>query len=339
MEITDIELIAKSTRGDDRSQRELYMRYRVRWYMLSLRYGRNKEEADDILQEGLVNIFNDLHQFDHSRGKFTTWSCRVLVNAALRYLKKNAWNANFSDITEVINAWLNDLDDNQLVNLSYTTNYLDNSTKEFEPDAKISLYDGEETVDLMYSDKGNYLLPSDWKGIVGKTYTLEVMLLSSVYTATSTIRTMPELLNVYYEEQEHDEDEEIHPDSIFYDIFFSFKDSDGEGDGYYGIDYNIETEYGDTMTNGDFIDDEFIDGEFFEDISLTGQDHMEEDTVALEVYSIGRDASRYLQDIIDEVFRGGIFDPAPVNVRSNFSNGALGYFIASAKRKEIIVIE
>lgn len=101
MERTDIELIAKSTRGDERSQRELYMRYRVRWYMLSLRYGRNKEEADDILQEGLVNIFNDLHQFDHTKGKFTTWSCRVLVNAALRFLKKNAWNATFSDIEEI----------------------------------------------------------------------------------------------------------------------------------------------------------------------------------------------------------------------------------------------
>lgn len=239
----------------------------------------------------------------------------------------------------VINAWLNDLDDDQIVNLSYTTNYIGNPLNEFEPDARVSLFDGEQTIDLLYSGEGDYLLPSEWKGELGKSYTLEIVVEETVYSATSTIRPMPELVNVYYAEQEADEDEEIDLDSIIYDVLFSFKDSDGEGDGYYGIDYNIETLYGDTMTNGGFIDDEFIDGEFFEDISLTGQDHMEGDTIVLEVYSIGKDASRYLQDIIDEVFRGGIFDPAPVNVRSNFSNGALGFFIASAKRKEIIVIE
>lgn len=100
MKKTDIELIAKSTQGDDQSQRELYMRYRERWYKLSLRYGRNKEEANDILQEGLVSIYNDMHQYDHTRSKFITWSNRVLVNAALRYLKKNAWNATFTDISD-----------------------------------------------------------------------------------------------------------------------------------------------------------------------------------------------------------------------------------------------
>jgi len=89
-------IISKCLRGDDAAQRELYDLYRVKWYMLSLRYSNSRDEANDIMQEGLIGIFNDLHQFDSTRGKFSTWSCRVLVNAALRYLKKHSWHSMVS---------------------------------------------------------------------------------------------------------------------------------------------------------------------------------------------------------------------------------------------------
>lgn len=96
MSKSDLHIISKCLVGDDTAQRELYDRYRVKWYMLSLRYSNSRDEANDIMQEGLICIFNDLHQFDGARGKFSTWSCRVLVNAALRYLKKHSWNAMVS---------------------------------------------------------------------------------------------------------------------------------------------------------------------------------------------------------------------------------------------------
>ncbi len=92
----DLHIITKCLRGDEAAQRELYELYRVKWYMLSLRYANSRDEANDILQEGLICIFNDLHQFDDGRGKFSTWSCRVLVNAALRYLRKHSWNTMVS---------------------------------------------------------------------------------------------------------------------------------------------------------------------------------------------------------------------------------------------------
>lgn len=92
----ELHIISKCLQGNEASQRDLYELYRVKWYMLSLRYANSRDEAADILQEGLICIFNDLHQFDSSRGKFVTWSCRVLVNAALRYLKKHSWNSMVS---------------------------------------------------------------------------------------------------------------------------------------------------------------------------------------------------------------------------------------------------
>ena len=76
----------------------LYQRHERVWFRLCLRYARSRSDAQDILQEGLIQIFRDLSQFDDRRGTFSNWSNRVLVNAALRYLRKNQWQNSFDDL-------------------------------------------------------------------------------------------------------------------------------------------------------------------------------------------------------------------------------------------------
>ena len=78
--------------------KELYQRYQRPWFRLCLRYGRNRNEAEDILQEGLLLVFKDLQQFDARRGEFIHWSNRIMVHAALRYLKKHQWQQSFDDL-------------------------------------------------------------------------------------------------------------------------------------------------------------------------------------------------------------------------------------------------
>ncbi len=69
--------------------------------MICLRYGHDRSEADDILQEGLIQIYNSLHQYEEKRAQFYTWSSRVIVHAALNYLKKNCWYKMVIDIDEI----------------------------------------------------------------------------------------------------------------------------------------------------------------------------------------------------------------------------------------------
>lgn len=94
------DIISKSVKGHAKSQRALYEQYRTAWYMTALRYGKNKSEAEDMFQEGLINIFKNLHQYDHTKAAFSTWSTRVLINASLTYLKKNSWASMMMDIDE-----------------------------------------------------------------------------------------------------------------------------------------------------------------------------------------------------------------------------------------------
>jgi len=47
-----------------------------------LQYSGNDEEARDILQEGFIKIFENLHHYKHE-GSFEGWMRRITVNTAL----------------------------------------------------------------------------------------------------------------------------------------------------------------------------------------------------------------------------------------------------------------
>lgn len=98
---SDNTLVQSILSGDKSAERKLYEQHSQRWFRLALRYGKNRGEAQDVFQEGLISIFKDLHQFDSERGTFIHWSNRVLVNSALRFLKKNQWQNTFSDLEVV----------------------------------------------------------------------------------------------------------------------------------------------------------------------------------------------------------------------------------------------
>lgn len=88
MHSDELKIIRNCLRKNSQAQRELYERYKRKWFRICLRYGKSKTDAADMLQEGSISIFSSLHQYDPNKGQFSTWSNRVLINAALRYLRK-----------------------------------------------------------------------------------------------------------------------------------------------------------------------------------------------------------------------------------------------------------
>ncbi|HEY9115843.1 MAG TPA: sigma-70 family RNA polymerase sigma factor [Bacteroidales bacterium] len=75
-------------KNNAQAQRELYEMHKVKWFMICLRYAHNKDEAQDMLQEGLISVFNNLKQYDSTKASFAVWSNKVMVNAALQQLRK-----------------------------------------------------------------------------------------------------------------------------------------------------------------------------------------------------------------------------------------------------------
>jgi len=62
-----------------------------RWFSACLKITRNRDMAEDAVQDALLSAWNKRHQFDSS-ARLDTWIHRIAINAALQLLRKNRPN-------------------------------------------------------------------------------------------------------------------------------------------------------------------------------------------------------------------------------------------------------
>ncbi len=74
-------------RGDRLAQKQFYECFRGKMFVVCLRYANSREDAEDMLQEGFLKVFRDLHQYTGA-GNFEGWVRKVMVNNALQFLQK-----------------------------------------------------------------------------------------------------------------------------------------------------------------------------------------------------------------------------------------------------------
>lgn len=95
--IQDIELIQKCIKGDGKAQRELYNRYAAKLMPMAMRYAKSQADAEDILQDAFIKIFNSLESF-RQEAQFLTWLKRVVVNTAINHNRKKLYQQPMLDI-------------------------------------------------------------------------------------------------------------------------------------------------------------------------------------------------------------------------------------------------
>jgi RNA polymerase sigma-70 factor (ECF subfamily) len=93
--MTEKDLIAGCIDRDPKCQEELYNRFSARMYAVCLRYARHELEAQDMLQEGFIKVFEKLNTFKGS-GSLEGWVRRIMVHSAIStYRKKSFQNEKF----------------------------------------------------------------------------------------------------------------------------------------------------------------------------------------------------------------------------------------------------
>lgn len=98
MNQNDQSLITKIKKGDKVAINQLYQRHKSYWFRICLRYGRNRDEAQNLFQDGVAKVFQEIEKFDNERKTFNAWSNKVLINEILKSLKKNQWQETFEDL-------------------------------------------------------------------------------------------------------------------------------------------------------------------------------------------------------------------------------------------------
>lgn len=74
--------------NDRAAQKELYRSFADTMLGVCYRYTKAQADAEDILQEGFVKVFKNLHQY-RQEGELGAWIRRIMVTTALNYLKRN----------------------------------------------------------------------------------------------------------------------------------------------------------------------------------------------------------------------------------------------------------
>lgn len=85
-----MQLIQGCLNENPTAQQEVLRLYAGKMLTVCRRYARHNAEAQDLLQEGFIRVFNKIHTFQ-STGSFEGWIRRVMVNVAIKNYQRSSF--------------------------------------------------------------------------------------------------------------------------------------------------------------------------------------------------------------------------------------------------------
>src|SRR6266852_2623399 len=98
--MTEEAILQGCLKNEAAAQRELYNRYSPKMLAVCYRFAHNREDAEDMLQEGFIKVFSQMHTFQN-KGAFEGWIRRIIVHTCINNLKKNK---RFNESLDIVHA-------------------------------------------------------------------------------------------------------------------------------------------------------------------------------------------------------------------------------------------
>ena len=86
--MTDEELVKACVRKSPSAQKMLFDKFCKRMMTVCARYADDTLEAQDIMQDGFIKVFNSIETY-HYEGSLEGWIKRIMINTALDNYRKN----------------------------------------------------------------------------------------------------------------------------------------------------------------------------------------------------------------------------------------------------------
>lgn len=87
MNLLESQLVKLALKGDQAAFAELVELYQEKLYHMAYRMLNNRQEAEDVVQETFLRVFNNLERYNDSM-KFSTWIYRIATNLCIDRLRK-----------------------------------------------------------------------------------------------------------------------------------------------------------------------------------------------------------------------------------------------------------
>lgn len=97
------EIILGCKRKDEKCQREMVFKYSSLLFTVCRRYARDQSDAEDILQDGFIEIFDSIKSYDMLKGGLEQWMKKIVARVAIHkyrkmYMIKETYDSDISEI-------------------------------------------------------------------------------------------------------------------------------------------------------------------------------------------------------------------------------------------------
>jgi len=92
----DRKLVARVQQGDATAYRELFDRYHRRAFAVALGVVKNRQDAQDVVQEAFIKVHRHIGTFQ-GNSSFYTWLYRIVMNLSIDQIRRGRPNTDFDD--------------------------------------------------------------------------------------------------------------------------------------------------------------------------------------------------------------------------------------------------
>jgi RNA polymerase sigma-70 factor (ECF subfamily) len=110
--IVDETILEGCIAGKREAQYELYKKFASSMLAVCFRYTGTRDEAEDLLQEGFLKVFQNIKSF-RREGSFEGWIKRIMINNALNEIKKKRRIPFLEDINVINETQIVDQDESE----------------------------------------------------------------------------------------------------------------------------------------------------------------------------------------------------------------------------------
>jgi RNA polymerase sigma factor (sigma-70 family) len=82
------DLVKRCSAGERKAQELLYKQFAAKMLGVCLRYATDKMEAEDMLQNGFIRVFQKINDY-RGDGAFEGWVRRIMVHSSIEYYRKH----------------------------------------------------------------------------------------------------------------------------------------------------------------------------------------------------------------------------------------------------------
>lgn len=251
---------------------------------------------------------------------------------------------NPADAKIVIEGLVTDSAGYHYVKVSRSTDFYGTGKTPRVTDATVTVTDDQGvTTEFLHNPNAHPDSVGYYKPVVpfigerGKAYTLIVTADGQEYKAEDTLYPIITIDSLTYRISEEEQSDPEHP-GRYYEVLIYTKEPQDTRD-YYLFNFYRNDSLTLAAPEDIYYTDDVVLAEAINGITMPIY-FSKGDKATVEAFSISREAYVFFNDLFNLLNNdGGMYSPPPANCRNNLSNGALGFFRASAVTKMDIVVE